>query len=171
MGAYVCLTCGTSACSRRAVPAGLLPPAGHATDTQLLATHRGRDPVKVRAIDFVISHVTDVKEAVRFYRDTLGVEGSFIRDDHFSGDGATDTWTEFDTKPVTLAVVRWEQEAGRPGIALAVDDVYSAVEELRSKGVTVVMEPVDAGSCDMAWIRDPWGNLLCIHRRKDGSCG
>ena len=127
--------------------------------------------MKVKAIDFVISHVTDTREAVRFYRDVLGVEQGFINDGGISGDGLTDTWTEFDTRPVTLALVRWEEQAGRPGIALAVEDVDEAVEELRGKGVEIVMEPAESGSCRMAWIKDPWGNLLCIHRRNDGTCG
>ena len=127
--------------------------------------------MKVKAIDFVISHVTDVPEAVKFYRETLGIEEAFVSEGGVTGDGTEDTWTEFDTSPVTLALVRWEKEAGRPGIALAVDDVGEAVEELRSKGVEIVMEPEESGSCCMAWIRDPWGNLLCIHRRDDGTVG
>lgn len=127
--------------------------------------------MKVKAIDFVVSHVTDVPEAVAFYRDTLGIDAAFIRNEVFTGDGTQNTWTEFDTQPVTLALVRWEQEAGRPGIALAVDDVEAAVEELRSKGVEIVMEPTDSGSCLMAWVKDPWGNLICIHHRHDGSVG
>ena len=127
--------------------------------------------MKVKAIDFVISHVTDTRAAVRFYRDVLGFDQAFIDDGGIFGDGSEDTWTEFDTRPVTLALVRWEEQAGRPGIALAVDDVDEAVEELRGRGVEIVMEPADSGSCRMAWIKDPWGNLLCIHRRDDGSCG
>lgn len=127
--------------------------------------------MKVKAIDFVISHVTDTRAAVRFYRDVLGFDQAFIDDGGIFGDGSEDTWTEFDTRPVTLALVRWEEHAGRPGIALAVDDVDEAVEELRGRGVEIVMEPADSGSCRMAWIKDPWGNLLCIHRRDDGSCG
>mgnify|MGYP001304607989 CR=1 FL=1 len=55
---------------------------------------------------------------------------------------------------------------GNAGIALAVDDVYEAVEELRTKGVEIVMEPKDSEVC-MAWVKDPWGNLLCIHHRHD----
>ena len=127
--------------------------------------------MKVKAIDFVISHVTDTRAAVRFYRDVLGFDQDFIDHGGISGDGSEDTWTEFDTRPVTLALVRWEEHAGRPGIALSVDDVDEAVEELRGKGVEIVMEPADSGCCRMAWIKDPWGNLLCIHRRDDGSCG
>ena len=127
--------------------------------------------MKVKAIDFVTSHVTDTREAVRFYRDVLGLDQGFIDDGGIFGDGNQDTWTEFDTRPVSLALVRWEEEAGRPGIAFAVDDVDEAVNELRAKDVEIVMEPVDSGSCRMAWIKDPWGNLLCIHRRNDGTCG
>lgn len=127
--------------------------------------------MKVRAIDFVISHVTDVRQAVRFYRETLGIDAEFIKDDFITGDGHKETWTEFSTSPVTLALVKWDEEAGRPGIALAVDDVDEAVEGLRAEGVTIVMEPTDSGSCRMAWIKDPWGNLLCIHRRDDGTFG
>ena len=130
----------------------------------------GEDMI-VRGIDFVISHVGDVKDAVAFYRDTLGIEAPLIRDGVISGDGEEDTWTEFDTKPVALALVKWEQEAGRPGIALAVDDVEEATETLRSKGVEIVMEPTASGSCIMSWVRDPWGNLLCIHRRNNGPVG
>lgn len=127
--------------------------------------------MKVKAIDFVISHVTDTREAVRFYREVLGIDQEFIDYGMFDGDGSRDTWTEFDTRPVSLALVRWDEEAGRPGIALAVDDVDEAVDELRGKGVEIVMEPADSGSCRMAWIKDPWGNLLCIHRRADGTVG
>ena len=127
--------------------------------------------MKVNAIDFVISHVTDTREAVRFYREVLGLDQAFVNDGVITGDGSRNTWTEFDTHPVSLALVQWDEQAGRPGIALAVDNVDEAVEELRRKDVEIVMEPADSGSCRMAWIKDPWGNLLCIHRRNDGSCG
>jgi predicted enzyme related to lactoylglutathione lyase len=127
--------------------------------------------MRVRAIDFVISHVTDVSAAAKFYREILGIDAEYIIDGTITGDGTKDTWTEFDTSPVALALVRWEQEAGHAGIALAVDDVDEAVEELREKGVEIAMEPVDSGGCKMAWIKDPWGNLLCIHKRHDGTVG
>jgi predicted enzyme related to lactoylglutathione lyase len=54
---------------------------------------------------------------------------------------------------------------------LAVDNVREALEELRTKSVEIVMEPEETGSCWMAWVKDPWGNLLCIHRRDDGTVG
>ncbi len=127
--------------------------------------------MKVKAIDFVISHVTDTRKAARFYREVLGLDQAIVNDGVIAGDGSRNTWTEFDTRPVSLALVRWDEEAGKPGIALAVENVDEAVKELRRKDVEIVMEPVDSGSCRMAWIKDPWGNLLCIHRRNDGTCG
>jgi len=128
--------------------------------------------VKTLAVDFVVSHVSDIREAVRFYRETLGVDQPFVHEEGWIvGDGQTDTWTEFDTNPVALAISKWPAEAGRAGIALAVEDVHGAVDELRTKGVEIVMEPADGDGCCMAWIRDPWGNLICIHHRKDGTLG
>ena len=127
--------------------------------------------MKTLAVDFVVSHVADVGEAVRFYRETLGIDQEFVNDGCIVGDGQLDTWTEFATTPVTLALSKWPAEAGQVGIALAVDDVHEAIEELRARGVDIVMEPEEGGGCCMAWIRDPWGNLLCIHRRRDGTTG
>ncbi len=51
------------------------------------------------------------------------------------------------------------------------DDVDACAEELRAKGVTVVVEPFEAGSCRMAQIADPDGNRLWLHRRADGTFG
>jgi len=52
-----------------------------------------------------------------------------------------------------------------------VDDVDAAVEELRAKGVKVVTEPEETSVCFMAFVEDPDGNRICIHRRKDGTAG
>lgn len=41
-------------------------------------------------------------------------------------DEASDTWAEFDTHPVALALFTWH-EGGNAMIALAVDDVQAAV--------------------------------------------
>lgn len=55
--------------------------------------------MKVRAIDFVVAHVQDVGEAVKFYRETLGISEKLI-----FRNAEKDTWTEFSTSPVTTAV-------------------------------------------------------------------
>ena len=55
----------------------------------------GNSSMNVRAIDFLVAHVQDVGEAVRFYRETLGINEEFIKDGIVTGDGEKDTWTEF----------------------------------------------------------------------------
>ena len=123
--------------------------------------------MKVLGIDFVVGTIGDaeVRDAYKFYRETLGIQDAL----NF-GDGETNTWTEFDTKPVAFSFGRWEKP-GVISIGLAVDDVHKAVEELRAKGVTIVFEPQEYETCTMAGIQDPWGNHFILHRRKDGTVG
>ena len=119
--------------------------------------------MRVRAIDFIACHVTDMEEAKAFYRDTLGIAAPYLI--------AAPTWTELDTGPSTLALVKWDKHPGMSAIALAVDDVCAAIEELRAKGVRIVMEPVETDDCWLAMIADPVGNHLYIHHHKDGTAG
>jgi catechol 2,3-dioxygenase-like lactoylglutathione lyase family enzyme len=120
--------------------------------------------MKVRAIDFVAVNVSDMERAKRFYRDTLGMDFP-IWDD-------TPRWQEFQSEPVAFAL---REDKGGPGInaavALGVEDVTAAVEELRARGVTIEDGPFEAGVCYSALIRDPDGNLLILHQRKDGTAG
>ena len=119
--------------------------------------------MKVRAIDFVATHVRDVNAAVAFYRDILGVPNRFLIE--------AETWTEFDTPPVALAIVKWDEHPGVTAVALAVDDVQDAIDELRGKQVRIVLEPVEIDDCWLAIIADPDGNFVYIHQRKDGTAG
>ena len=120
--------------------------------------------MKVRAIDFVAVNVSDMERAKRFYRETLGMDFP-IWDD-------TPRWQEFQSEPVAFALREDRPGAGsNAAIALAVEDVSAAVEELRAKGVTIEGGPFEAGVCSSALIRDPDGNLLLLHQRKDGTAG
>ena len=120
--------------------------------------------MKVRAIDFVVVNVSDVPRAAAFYRDTLGLDFPLVEESL--------RWQEFQTEPVAFAL---REDKGNPGanaaIALAVDDVSAAVEELRAKGVKVLIEPRESPDCYTAMVQDPDGNMLLLHRRKDGTAG
>jgi predicted enzyme related to lactoylglutathione lyase len=124
--------------------------------------------VRTQAIDFVVYTVPDMEQAVAFYRDTMGIEPDFVEEGSF--------WTEFDTQPVAFALCapqpggEWSWH-GTPAAALAVDDVCAAVEALRSRGVTILNEPVETSVCHMAFVEDPFGNRVCLHQRKDGTAG
>jgi catechol 2,3-dioxygenase-like lactoylglutathione lyase family enzyme len=121
--------------------------------------------MQVRAIDFVTIGVADMDRAVRFYRETLGM------DVPFSMGASNPDWKELDTPPVALALDADGPPPGQVVLALAVDDVAAAVEELRAQGVPVVREVREQDVCYRAVIRDPDGALLMLHQRKDGTAG
>lgn len=120
--------------------------------------------MKVRAIDFVVVNVSDVRRAVGFYRDTLGVDFPLWEE--------SPRWQEFQTAPVAFALREDKLNPGaNAAVALAVADVYAAVDELRAKGVAILLEPSESAGCHAAMIQDPDGNLLLLHQRKDGTAG
>jgi lactoylglutathione lyase len=122
--------------------------------------------MKTRAIDFVMVNVSDMNRSVEFYRETLGMD--------FRLTEAHETFTEFDSIPVAFALCETGKNAewaGGPAVALAVDDIFASVADLKSKGVKILMEPQEAAGCYLAFISDPDGNRICLHQRKDGTAG
>lgn len=125
--------------------------------------------MQATAVDFVSYTVSDIDASVSFYRDALGLELESY--DEELG------WAEFAAPPTTLALGEYNPNVpiapgeGGVGVALAVDDVEAAVEELESDGTAVLLEPVDTGVCDMAMVGDPDGNPVMLHRRHDGTRG
>ena len=84
--------------------------------------------------------VSDMDRSVRFYRETVGLKLRFQSPD----------WTEFDIDSSTLALHSGgvpapppdkERYAGRASIGFNVENVDKVFEELKSKGVRVVMPP------------------------------
>jgi hypothetical protein len=75
-----------------------------------------------------------------------------------------------ETGSLTIAVMQpdaFGQEFARHAspIALQVDDVATAREELEGKGVTFAGDTIDSGVCHMAIFRDLDGNSLMLHHR------
>jgi catechol 2,3-dioxygenase-like lactoylglutathione lyase family enzyme len=113
--------------------------------------------MRVEQVDFVSVPTRDYTRAVAWYRDTLGLPVS-----EYSP-------TELETPNVTLAF--WNPEAegeefipNVAGVALRVEDVHAAVEEVRAAGGEV-MGIVDSGVCHMGFVKDPDGNTVILHRR------
>jgi catechol 2,3-dioxygenase-like lactoylglutathione lyase family enzyme len=122
-------------------------------------------PFKVRAVDFVMYNVKNMKRSRAFYRGLLGLK---------RGEEYNEFWSEFSTQPVAVALCsagRRSKWFGPGSVALAVDDVYASVDYLRAKGVKILAEPVETSVCYMAFVEDPDGNRVCIHARKDGTAG
>ena len=109
--------------------------------------------------------VSDVDEAERFYRDTLGIVTSRIDEMglltlHLAGDRDTMVYPKQDFVPATYTVLNF-----------AVEDVDAAVDELTSRGVEIEryegFDQDDKGIArgngpTIAWFRDPAGNVLAV---------
>lgn len=87
-------------------------------------------------MDFVRYVVSDLGTSLPFYRDTLGLD----LEKHLEDVG----WAEFALPPTTLALeeadpnVRIESIESGAAVALAVDDVEAAVDELRDVGTSIL---------------------------------
>jgi len=128
--------------------------------------------MRIRGADFVAICVPDgrMDEAKAFYGGVLGLPAAGI-----SAEG----WTEYEAGGLTIALDSepfLPPDSGRAPegavrIALAVDGLEAAVADLRRKGVEPAFGPEEFDPCFMAAIRDPFGNLVLLHERKDGTAG
>jgi catechol 2,3-dioxygenase-like lactoylglutathione lyase family enzyme len=118
--------------------------------------------MNITGVDFITVPTRDFEKADQFYGDVLGLE----RSKQWGSMPAR----EFETGSLTVAVMQSDafgqefRPHGHP-IALHVDDVAAAREELESKGVEFVADTIDSGVCHMAFFRDPDGNALMLHHR------
>ncbi|MDA8346391.1 MAG: VOC family protein [Thermaerobacter sp.] len=108
-------------------------------------------------------------EAEAFYGGVLGLPKEGI---------ANEDWVEYQAGSLTIGLdsAPFLPPQGEPQceirIGLAVEDVEAAVRELRVKGIEPAIEPILGHEpCDIAGIRDPFGNLIMLHRRTDGTVG
>ena len=118
--------------------------------------------MNITAVDFVCVPTRDWERAKDFYGDTLGLE----RSKRWGNMPAS----EFETGSLTIALMQsdafgLEFAPHSLPIALHVDDVQTAREELEAKGVAFGGDTLDSGVCHMAHFRDPDGNVLMLHHR------
>jgi catechol 2,3-dioxygenase-like lactoylglutathione lyase family enzyme len=118
--------------------------------------------MNISGVDFITVPTQDYDKADEFYGDVLGLE----RSKQWGSMPAR----EFETGSLTIAVMQSDafgidfKPHSHP-IALHVDDVAEAREELESKGVEFAADTMDSGVCHMAYFRDPDGNALMFHHR------
>jgi catechol 2,3-dioxygenase-like lactoylglutathione lyase family enzyme len=111
--------------------------------------------------------VENLKEAERFYGDTLGLKTEVVDPDnlmtlHLAGDRPTLVYQQEGTTPASYTVLNFP-----------VDDIDGAVDELAGRGVSFeryedfdqdekgVFRGIAAGQGpDIAWFKDPTGNVL-----------
>ncbi|HAV62813.1 MAG TPA: glyoxalase, partial [Verrucomicrobiales bacterium] len=62
----------------------------------------------------------------------------------------------------------WAPTTDGCSVGLEVEDFDAAVAHLKSREVKFHMEPFATPVCRMAFILDPDGNAICIHKRNAG---
>lgn len=121
--------------------------------------------MKVIEIAFTCYPVTDVARARKFYEGVLGLVASM--DHQMEGSH----WVEYDIGVATLAIGTapgWNPSKDGCSVSLELEDFEMAVQELKEAGVEFVMGPIETPVCHMAFVRDPDGNSVGIHKRKAG---
>ena len=118
--------------------------------------------MNITGVDFITVPTSDFEKAQEFYGDVLGLE----RSKQWGSMPAR----EFETGSLTIAVMQsdafgQEFKPHSHPVALQVDDVAAAREELEAKGVTFLADTIDSGVCHMAIFADPDGNALMFHHR------
>lgn len=122
--------------------------------------------MNVRAVDFVMLQVSDLRRAAGFYRDVLGLPQTIFSEEW--------QWAEFDCGNVTLALRGGTTPPPNPSfprLALAVADLDAAHRELSAKHVRLAGPPENHGVCRHLDVYDPDGHALILHQRADGTCG
>ena len=116
----------------------------------------------VSGVDFVGMPTRDLPAAASFYGETLGLQRSVYLEER--------NYSEFETGNLTLSVYNPEKmgmdhNVNPNPVALHVDDVASAREQLEQRGVEFHGDILDTGVCHMAFFSDPDGNALMLHHR------
>jgi len=119
--------------------------------------------VQVIEFAFVGYSSTDMPRSRAFYEGALNLTPATVVEHEGK------SWIEYEVGPHTLAITdmspEWRPNPGGGGVALEVADFDAAISALREKGVTFYAEPFASPVCRMAFVADPDGNTICIHKR------
>lgn len=109
-------------------------------------------------IHHVAVNVTDAPRSIAFYTEVLGGR---LRDDR-PDFGIPGAWIDLGAQQVHLIELPLPTEAGQH-FAVLVDDLGSAVAELRSRGLEID-DAVQVGPDLQTFVSDPDGNVVELHQ-------
>lgn len=115
----------------------------------------------IKEVAFIAIAVSDAERARKFYQETLELKPSIS-----AMDGA---WVEYDLGATTIGVgchPSWNPSRDGTTVAFEVDDIDATIVTLMKRGVEFDMDKTETPVCWMAQFRDPDGNKLVVHKRK-----
>ena len=121
-----------------------------------------RRQVITNEVAFVAIAVWDAERARKFYQEILELKPTSTQ--------MNGAWIEYDLGPTTIGVgchPAWKPSRDGTTIAFEVADIDVAIAKLKQRGVTFDIEKTETPVCWMAQFRDPDGNKLVIHKRKE----
>jgi predicted enzyme related to lactoylglutathione lyase len=114
-----------------------------------------------KEVAFIAIAVSDKDRARKFYQETLELEPN-----QTAMDGA---WVENDLGETTIGVgchPAWKPSRDGTTVAFEVEDIDKAIAKLKERGVAFDIPKTETPVCWMAQFRDPDGNKLVVHKRK-----
>ncbi len=105
--------------------------------------------------------VGDLDRSVKFYTEVMGM--TLLRQNDYPEDKFTLAFLGYDQEQVQLELTNnwgtdsYDLGSGYGHIAIAVDDIHEAVEQMRQRGATIDLEPEAMGNSLIAFIKDPDG--------------
>jgi extradiol dioxygenase family protein len=118
--------------------------------------------IRYLEIAFTAYAVTDMRRARKFYEDSLCLKPSRELSENF---------VEYDLGPGTLVVAcapeQWPPSDKGTSAALEVEDFAAAIEHLKQQKIPFAIGPMDFPTCNMVGVRDPDGNMIVLHKRKE----
>ena len=119
--------------------------------------------MKITEIAFTCYPVTEMARARAFYENILGLKPTMV---HETPGGPS--WTEYEIGAGAFSLGQapgWSPSPDGASIAFEMDDFDAAIASLKQQGVPFKIEPFPTPVCRMAFVVDPEGNTVCIHKR------
>ncbi|HAB18173.1 MAG TPA: VOC family protein [Verrucomicrobiota bacterium] len=119
--------------------------------------------IRATEIAFSCYPVTDMARTRAFYEGILGLKPTMV-----VGEPGGMQWVEYDVGATTLSLGSapgWNPSPDGCCVALEVEDFDEAIAHLKANQVRFKMEPFPTPVCQMAFILDPDGSTVCIHKR------
>ena len=116
----------------------------------------------IKEVAFVAIAVSDKELARKFYQETLELKPTTT--------AMEGNWVEYDLGPTTIGVgchPDWKPSREGTTVAFEVDDIDATIAKLKERGVIFDLDKLETPVCWMAQFRDPDGNKLVVHKRKN----
>ena len=116
----------------------------------------GDKNMKIKYNTFI---VRDMEESIKFYTEVMGFE---VDSEHNPYPGAKIVLLKGEGETMIELIQNNENEPGLFCIGMDVDDMNTKLEELKSKGAKVTMEPIPITVGTLAFIEDPNGAKIAL---------